>query len=66
MSTTKTNVTKKSVSKKKESTPVSSKVEVDPIAEDVKARFATGKFNVNQLAAQFMVHYSRIEKILGK
>lgn len=42
------------------------KVEVDPIADIVKARYASGLFNVNQLAAQFMVHTSRIEKILGK
>jgi len=40
--------------------------EVDPIADMVKARYASGLFNVNQLAAQFMVHTSRIEKILGK
>ena len=41
------------------------KVVVDPIAEMVKARHASGLFNVNQLAAQFMVHTSRIEKILN-
>lgn len=40
--------------------------EVDPIAKMVKDRYATGLFNINQLAAQFMVHTSRIEKILGK
>lgn len=71
MSKTKTNETSNLESKPKESTPVSSKktvktVDVDPIAEVVKARYATGKYGVNQLAAQFMVHYSRIEKILGK
>jgi len=67
MSKTKTNETSNLESKPKESTRVSSKtVEVDPIAEVVKARYATGKYGVNQLAAQFMVHYSRIEKILGK
>ncbi len=67
MSKTKTNETSNLESKPKESTPVSSKtVEVDPIADLVKSRYATGKYGVNQLAAQFMVHYSRIEKILGK
>lgn len=40
--------------------------QVDPIAKEVKARYATGLFGVNQLAAQFMVHTSRIKKILGK
>ena len=72
MSTTKTNETSNLESKQSESTPVSSKkktvkkVEVDPIAEEVKKRYSTGLYNVNQLAAQFMVHYSRINKILGK
>lgn len=65
MSKTKTNETSNLGSKAKESTPKSSKV-VDPIAEEVKARYKTGLFNINQLAAQFMVHASRIEKILGK
>ena len=64
MSTTKTSETSTSVSKKKESTLKSSSV--DPIAEEVKKRYATGLFNINQLASQFMVHTSRIEKILGK
>ena len=40
------------------------KVEIDPIAKEVKARYATGLFGINQLAAQFMVHTSRIKKIL--
>jgi len=40
--------------------------EIDPIADKVKTRFATGNFGINQLAAQFMVHTSRIKKILGK
>ena len=40
------------------------KVEIDPIANEVRARHATGLFGINQLAAQFMVHTSRIKKIL--
>jgi len=51
---------KKPTSKKK----TTKKVEVDPIADMVKARYASGLFNINQLAAQFMVHTSRIKEIL--
>lgn len=65
MSTTKTSGTNKSASKKKDNIQESNK-EVDPIASKVKQRYATGLYNINQLASQFMVHASRIEKILGK
>lgn len=40
------------------------KVKVDPIAYEVLSKWNTGYFNVNQLASMFMVHTSKIEKII--